>query len=139
MTLHVLARILIQRWAKWEDRRKQDQSKILFVIFILAFVVRCSYAGLGLWWAGHSPVYLAIAKSIAFHHSFSLATDIPTASRPPLYPFLIAAFWWTDSVPITPVVLVQIICGAATVVLVSLIAKDRFSEKLHGLLWRKVL
>src|SRR6185503_3548405 len=103
------------------------KSKILFVIFILALVVRCSYAGFGLWRAGDSPAYLAIAKNIAFHHSFSLTTGIPTASRPPLYPFLIAAFWWTDSAPITAVVIVQIICGAATVVLVYLIAKGSFS------------
>jgi len=105
------------------------ENKILFVICILAFIVRSSYAGLGLWWGGDSPVYLAIAKNIVFHHSFSLITGIPTASRPPLYPLLIAAFWWTNSVPITAVVLVQIICGAATVVLVYLIAKDRFSHR----------
>ena len=106
------------------------KSKILFVIFILAFVVRASSAALGLWWAGDSPVYLAIARNIAFYHSFSLTTGVPTASRPPLYPFLIAAFWWTDSAPIVAVVLVQIICSASTVVLVYLIAKDHFSHRL---------
>src|SRR5689334_10819811 len=63
----------------------------------------------------------------------------PHSIAPPLYPFMIAAFWWTTAYPITAVVLVQTICGAATVVLVCLIAKDRFSEKLRGLLWRKVL
>ena len=109
------------------------ESKILFGTFILAFVVRSLYAWSGLWWAGDSPAYLAIAKNIAFHHSFSLTTGIPTASRPPLYPFLIAAFWWTDSAPITAVVMVQLICGAATVVLVYLIARDRFSHRV-GLL-----
>lgn len=105
------------------------ESKILFVTFILAFVVRALSAWLDLWWAGDSPVYLALAKNISFHHSFSLTTGIPTASRPPLYPFLIAAFWWTDSAPVTAVVIVQIICGAATVALVYLIAKDRFSHR----------
>src|SRR5215213_8410505 len=105
------------------------EGKILFVIFIGAFVVRSCYALFGLWWAGDSPAYLVIAKNIAFHHSFSLTTGIPTASRPPLYPFLIAAFWWTDNVPITAVILVQIICGAATAVLVYLITKDRFSQR----------
>ncbi len=83
---------------------------------------------MGLWWAGDSPVYLALAKNVAFRHSFSLTTGLPTASRPPLYPFLIAAFWWTDNPPITAVILVQIIVGAVTVVLVYLIAKDRFSH-----------
>ena len=103
------------------------ESKILFAIFILAFVVRLSYAWVGQWWAGDSPHYLALARNIAFHHSFSLTTGIPTASRPPLYPFLIAALWWTESAPITAVVFLQVICGAATAVLVYLIAKDRFS------------
>lgn len=105
------------------------ESKILFAIFILAFVVRSCYAGFRFWWAGDSPVYLAIARNIAFSHSFSLTTGFPTASRPPLYPFLIAAFWWTDNAPITAVILFQITCGAATVVLVYLIAKDRFSHR----------
>lgn len=103
------------------------ESQILFAIFILAFVVRLSYAWLGQWWAGDSPHYLALARNIAFHHSFSLTTGIPTASRPPLYPFLIAALWWTESAPITAVVFLQVICGAASAVLVCLIAKDRFS------------
>jgi len=105
------------------------ESKILFVTFILAFVVRSVYAWFDLWLAGDSPVYLALARNIAFHHSFSLTTGVPTASRPPLYPFLIAAFWWTDSAPVTAVIIVQIICGAATAVLVYLIAKDRFSQR----------
>lgn len=99
------------------------------MIFILAIVVRSCSAALGLWWSGDSFEYLAIAKNIAFRHSFSLTTGIPTAAREPLYPFLIAAFWWTDNAPIAAVILVQIVCGAATVVLVYLIAKDRFSYR----------
>ena len=109
--------------------RNRIGSKILFVIFILAFIVRSSYVWLDQWWAGDSAAYLAIAKNIAFHHSFSLTNGIPTASRPPLYPFLIAAFWWTDGAPVIAVELVQVICGAATVVLIYLIAKDRFSHR----------
>jgi len=104
-------------------------GKILSVIFILAFVVRSIYALWGLWWAGDSPAYLALARNIAFHHSFSLITGIPTATRPPLYPFLIAALWWRDGAPVAAVVLLQAICGAATVVLVYLIAKDFFSQR----------
>lgn len=105
------------------------ESKILFAIFILAFVVRSLYAWLALWWAGDSRVYLAIARNIAFHNSFSVTTGVPTASRPPLYPSLIAAFWWSDSAPITEMILLQIICGATTAVLIYLIAKDRFSYR----------
>jgi len=98
-------------------------------IFFLAFVVRALYAGSRLWWAGDSPWYVGVAKNIAFRHSFELTPGIPTALRPPLYPLLIAAFWWTDNAPITAVILVQSICGAATVVLVYLIAKDHFSHR----------
>jgi 4-amino-4-deoxy-L-arabinose transferase-like glycosyltransferase len=111
------------------DNVKNVEQKILFVLFLLALVVRFSYARWGLWWAGDSPIYLAIAKNIAFHHSFSQTSGIPTAGRPPLYPFLIAAFWWTDSAPISVVIFVQIICGAATVVLIYLIARDRFNRR----------
>jgi len=109
--------------------RPGSSSKILFAIFLLALVVRSIYACVGQWWAGDSPAYLALAKNIAFHHSFSGTTGNPTASRPPLYPALIAAFWWSDSAPLTEVLLLQIIVGAATVVLVYLIAKDRFSHR----------
>jgi 4-amino-4-deoxy-L-arabinose transferase-like glycosyltransferase len=109
-------------------------GKILSVIFILAFVVRSIYALWSLWWAGDSPAYLALARNIAFHHSFGLITGIPTATRPPLYPFLIAALWWRDGAPVAAVVLLQTICGAATVVLVYLIAKDSsLSEWLYWL------
>lgn len=113
----------------WKTALSRVERKILFVIFILAFVVRSCYAAWASWWGGDSPVYLAIARNIAFHHSFSLATGVPTASRPPLYPFLIAVFWWTDKAPITAVILVQIIFGATTVILVYLIAKDHFSHR----------
>jgi 4-amino-4-deoxy-L-arabinose transferase-like glycosyltransferase len=118
--------------SSWPDVKiflSRIESKIVLVIFFLAFVVRALYAGSRLWWAGDSSWYLGVAKNIAFHHSFELTTGIPTALRPPFYPLLIAAFWWTDKAPITAVILVQSICGAATVVLVYLIAKDHFSHR----------
>ena len=106
----------------------RTETKISFVLFVLAFAVRASYASLKLWWSSDSDEYLTLARSIAFHHSFSLTTG-PTALRPPLYPFLIATVWWTESAPVTVVILVQVICGAATVVLVYLIAGGRFSHR----------
>src|SRR5688572_5754141 len=90
------------------------KKKTLFMLFFLAFLLRSAYALWGQRWAGDSADYLAIAKNLAFHHSFEQITGVPTAARPPLYPFLIAAFWWTDNAPITAIILVQIICGAAT-------------------------
>ncbi len=41
---------------------------------------------------------------------------------------LIAVLWWTDSPPILAILLVQSLLGAATVALVYLIARDRFSR-----------
>ena len=58
-----------------------------------------------------------------------MTTGIPTASRPPLYPFLIAAFWVDGHRDDNDVELVPVICGAATVVLIYLIAKDPFSHR----------
>ena len=74
-------------------------------------------------------MYLDLARNLAFHHSFSEVTGVPTASRPPLYPLLIAAFWWTSNAPVTAVILVQCIFGAASAVLVYLIARDRFDHR----------
>jgi 4-amino-4-deoxy-L-arabinose transferase-like glycosyltransferase len=116
--------------SSWPDAKiflSRIESKIVLVVFFLAFVVRGLYAGLRSWWSGDSAWYVDVAKNIAFRHSFELTAGIPTALRPPLYSFLIAAFWRTDKAPVTAVIIVQVICGAATVVLVYLIAKDHFS------------
>ncbi len=93
-----------------------------------------------LWWVWSSPWvavdtsdYLALSRNLAFRYVFGLSnsTDaqvLPTASRPPLYPVLIALLWWTNSPPILAVMLLQSLLGAATVALVYLTAKDRFNS-----------
>jgi len=85
------------------------------------------------WVAGDTPDYLTLAKNLVFHHVYSLSDSgigplLPTAHRPPLYPALIAVFWWSDSPPVLAVMLFQALLGAATVALVYLIALDRFNR-----------
>jgi len=75
---------------------------------------------------------LGLAKNLAFHHVFGLnegaETLLPGAQRPPLYPSLIAALWWGDAAPITAILVLQAVLGAATVALVYLIARGQFSR-----------
>ncbi|HEX8846544.1 MAG TPA: hypothetical protein VF791_17990 [Pyrinomonadaceae bacterium] len=79
-----------------------------------------------------SRIYLGLAKNLAFHHVFGLnegaETLLPGAQRPPLYPSLIAALWWGDAAPITAILVLQAVLGAATVALVYLIARGQFSR-----------
>jgi 4-amino-4-deoxy-L-arabinose transferase-like glycosyltransferase len=101
---------------------------------VSALCVRLSWVSFRPWVAGDSYDYVKIARNIRFHHLFSLTESavgpfLPTASRPPLYPALIALFWIRDSPPIKLVLVVQALMGAATVVLVYLSARDSFDGK----------
>ncbi len=97
-------------------------------IFLVALIVRAAFVVYWRWSAGDSPTYLAIAKNLFFHHSFSETYGNPTALKPPLYPFFIAAFGWADGAQVTAVLGAQVVLGSATVVLVYLIASERFSH-----------
>jgi 4-amino-4-deoxy-L-arabinose transferase-like glycosyltransferase len=98
----------------------------------MGLLIRLGQMRSGVWSSGDSPEYLTLAKNIVLHHSFSLGTEagalLPTARRPPLYPALIAAFWWGESPPIAAIILLQILLGAATVGLVYLMAHDKFNR-----------
>jgi 4-amino-4-deoxy-L-arabinose transferase-like glycosyltransferase len=98
-----------------------------------ALITRVWWVSSSAWTAGDAPEYLTLARNLALHHAFSmndgLGTPIlPTASRPPLYPIVIALLWRTDSPPILAVLGLQCVLGAATVALVYLIARERFSR-----------
>lgn len=101
-------------------------------LIISALAVRLVSIWRGGWVARDSSSYLALAKNLVFHHAFSLnqGTEalLPSAQRPPLYPSLIAALWWGETAPVTAVLLLQAVLGAATVALVYLIARERFSR-----------
>ena len=104
------------------------------VLTISALCVRLLWVFLRPWVAGDSGEYVTIARNIRFHHVFSLTADawgpfLPTAFRPPLYPALIALLWVNGSPPITLILVLQALMGAATVTLVYLSAHDRFDRK----------
>jgi 4-amino-4-deoxy-L-arabinose transferase-like glycosyltransferase len=99
-------------------------------LFLLACAVRIVFVKWGWWYSGDSDGYLTLAKNLALHHVFSLNDGpgvlLPTAVRPPLYPFLIAALGWGNSPAITAVQALQILLGSATTVLVYFIAVNSF-------------
>jgi 4-amino-4-deoxy-L-arabinose transferase-like glycosyltransferase len=100
---------------------------------ILAVMSRLAWIFWGAWSGGDVAEYVTLAKNLAFNHVFSLSPEgaasiVPTSHRPPLYPALIATLWWGDSVPATAVMILQAILGAGTIILVYLIARDRFSR-----------
>jgi 4-amino-4-deoxy-L-arabinose transferase-like glycosyltransferase len=99
----------------------------------VALLTRLWWVWSSTWTAGDTSDYLTIGRNLALHHIFSLSNGAdgqlsPTAHRPPLYPMLIALLWWTDSPPISAILLLQSVLGAATVALVYLIAIDRFNR-----------
>lgn len=99
------------------------------VLWILvALLVRLAWLHWRAWMAIDSLQYLVLARNLAFHHVFSLdpQTLVPTAARPPLYPALIAVFWWREGAPVLAVLLTQTILGAVTVGLAYMIAQDVF-------------
>ena len=104
------------------------------VLTISALCVRLLWVFLRPWVAGDSGEYVTIARNIRFHHVFSLTADawgpfLPTAFRPPLYPALIALLWVDGLPPVTLILVLQALMGAATVTLVYLSANDRFDRK----------
>ncbi|HEV2915750.1 MAG TPA: glycosyltransferase family 39 protein [Pyrinomonadaceae bacterium] len=102
------------------------------ILGISALAVRLAWVAWGRWVAGDTWEYLRLAKNLRFHHIFSMgetaASLAPTAFRPPLYPALIAILWWGENPPLISVMILQAVCGAATVVLVYLMARDYFNR-----------
>jgi len=128
------AQIKMEKLKDHQTGRVESESvtRDVLAVMLTGLVVRLAWALSGPWPAGDTPEYLTLAKNLAFHHVFSLGEGngpfVPTAYRPPLYPALIATFWWGDAAPVHAVLIAQAIIGTATVVLVYLIARDRFSR-----------
>lgn len=93
---------------------------------------------------GDQSEYVALAQNLRYHGSFSfgephawgggghlntLGPFVPTAARAPLYPILLAALWWGGGPPVLGMRLLQILMGAATVLLTYLIAKREFGRR----------
>jgi 4-amino-4-deoxy-L-arabinose transferase-like glycosyltransferase len=120
--------------AQAEERKDSEgAARDLLGLGVLGLVTRLTWVFWGAWSGGDVADYIALARNLAFNHVFSLSPDgagliVPTAHRPPLYPALIAIFWWGDTVPATAVMILQALLGTGTVILVYLIARDRFSR-----------
>jgi hypothetical protein len=108
-------------------------TRDVVVLTVMALAARLWWVWSSIWTAGDTAEYLTFARNLAFHHVFGAGTNaasvpLPTASRPPLYPMLIALLWWNDSPPVLAVLLLQSLLGAMTVALVYWIASDRFNR-----------
>ncbi|MDQ3635070.1 MAG: glycosyltransferase family 39 protein [Acidobacteriota bacterium] len=98
-------------------------------LFLLAFALRSFYCIERVVITPDSKQYINIAKNLYFYNSFAFSGDngnlIPTAFRPLLYPFFIAVINGANKT-YENVLFVQCVLGAATVVLIYLIAYDSF-------------
>lgn len=85
--------------------------------------------------------YFALAQNVRQHGAFSYGEPhrwgaqgtldapgpyAPTAARAPLYPFMVAALWWSHEPPLLGVRLVQVGLGAAVALLVYSMAFEAF-------------
>jgi 4-amino-4-deoxy-L-arabinose transferase-like glycosyltransferase len=106
--------------------------KLLFVIVALGLALR------GFFWLevtgpaaplrGDEIDYDAIARSLASGRGFSLAAGEPTASRPPLYPVLLAGVYRIAGFRTEAGKALQILLGGAIVLLTYLLARRLFTE-----------
>jgi len=107
--------------------------KLLAVIIVLAIVFRALFwfevVGPAAPLRGDEIDYDAIARSLASGHGFSLTADRPTASRPPLYPILLAGVYRIVGARAEAGKVLQILLGGAVVLLAYLLARRLFSER----------
>lgn len=100
---------------------------------VVALGVRLCWIRWGAWTSPDVESYLKLAENLRFHQVLGFSTSngnvIPSTLRPPLYPGLIAAFWWGESAPITEMLLLQVVLGSLTVALVYQIACDSFGKR----------
>jgi hypothetical protein len=120
-------------------------TRTILLLFAAALVVRLLWAWYGLAVIGDAfnvpgqgaelgdaKDYITVARNLVQHQAFSLALSepyAPTAVRPPLYSFLIAALWWGDNPPIRTLLLLQAFLGALTVLLTYLLARQVFGQR----------
>jgi 4-amino-4-deoxy-L-arabinose transferase-like glycosyltransferase len=115
-------------------KREPDKSPAPpILLMLLAFAIRLIWVRYRSWVGGDGPEYLALAKNLVFHGVFSFGDDpanfSSTAFRPPLYPAFVAGLWWGDTPPVLAVMILQAALGAVTVLIVYLIARDSFNNK----------
>jgi len=112
--------------------------KLLAVILVLAVAFRALFwlevVGPGAPLCGDEFDYDAIARSLASGHGSSLTADKPTASRPPLYPILLAGVYRIVGVRAEAGKALQILLGGAIVLLAYLLAENIYNVLLLSFL-----
>ena len=112
--------------------------ELLVVIMVLAVAFRALFwlevVGPGAPLRGDEFDYDAIARSLASGHGFSLTADKPTASRPPLYPILLAGVYRIVGVRAEAGKALQILLGGAIVLLAYLLAENIYNVLLLSFL-----
>lgn len=105
---------------------------LLFVIIALGLALRAFFwlevAGPAAPLRGDEIDYDAIAKSLASGRGFAFDAGKPTASRPPLYPALLAGVYRVAGFRPEAGKIVQILLGGAIVFLTYLLARRLFTE-----------
>lgn len=105
---------------------------LLVIIIMLAVALRAMFwlevVGPAAPLRGDEIDYDAIARSLASGHGFSLIADKPTASRPPLYPILLAGVYRISGARAEAGRAFQILLGGAIVLLAYLLGRRLFSE-----------
>ena len=133
--------------AKSESAKLPDERMTALAILVLACVIRL--ISIALWSdidVGHadSSEYIALAQNIRVHGAFSFGSPhpwgadgrlntpgpfVPTASRAPLYPLVIAGLWWGKEPPILGIRLLQVLLGGLTALLVYRMALPIFGRQ----------
>lgn len=112
--------------------------RILFIVGIalamrgLLFLVFMNAVGVSVFWEGADDVraYVALAKNMLTHGSFISQNEItPESWYTPGYPAFLAGFWYAAHSWI-PAIVVQHVLAAGSAVLVYVIGKSFFTEKI---------
>jgi 4-amino-4-deoxy-L-arabinose transferase-like glycosyltransferase len=106
---------------------------------LLFFIVALGLAFRALFWLevtgpnaplrGDEIDYDALARSLASGRGFAVASGEPTASRPPLYPVLLAGIYRIAGFRTEAGKILQILLGGAIVLLTYLLARRLFTER----------
>jgi 4-amino-4-deoxy-L-arabinose transferase-like glycosyltransferase len=108
-------------------------STRLVILLLAAALLRVIFSVFVVGWQapprGDEVDFHAISQQLAAGEGFTLAEDIPTARRPPLYPVFLSVFYKLFGSRVAVARILQILLGTAVVLLVYAAAKRNFSSK----------
>ena len=104
--------------------RKAD----ILILTIVALCIRLVWVRWGTWETPDGAEYLQLARNLARYGTFGVDGMVPTCFRAPLYPALISLLWTVSRAPVSNVLLLQAVLGAATAGMTYQIAHDRWNR-----------